>query len=189
MARASAKKASRGSSEDATPQRLRMAGSDAAVGADGVRRLSDDPLSRLAARGLLWPGDEDRNRLLAEAGERFRTDRHRASLDGPGAMDVGRVGGGAGDPAWSMPLTERMAHWRWRYRQAVQALGGPYLAAVVEAVVCDERSLEDVGRQVSGRPDPKQAQAVAMDRLREGLRVLAVHYGLVRLDRADPVGA
>jgi hypothetical protein len=84
--------------------------------------------------------------------------------------------------AAGMPASEAQAHHRQRFRAAAAELmrAGRLTATYTLAIVLDDRAPEEVGRQYSGRRQAQQARAVAIDRLREGLAVLARHYGLVR---------
>lgn len=165
--------------DDATPERLLKAGDghDLAEGVK-IRRVADAPLDRLLRRGELAPDDEETNRKLFEAAETYRLDWYMAGLSGVGALDPSRPSGdGTGEPSWSMPCNETAAHHRWRFRKARDALDA-FLRVAVDGIVLEERGLDDVGRAISGRADRKQAVAVALDRLREGLRKLAKHYGM-----------
>lgn len=164
---------------DATPERLLRADGHQAIGADLVRRITDSPIDRLMSKQQLDPRDEVANRTLHEAAEIYRRDWYKAGLSGIGGMDMSRTGGGDGAPSWGMPNSEQAAHHRWRYHRAAAAID-PYLRAVVDEVVLRESDLDAAGRMVSGRTDRKQAQAVALDRLREGLRRLAIHYGIMK---------
>lgn len=73
---------------------------------------------------------------------------------------------------------------RKRYRAAVSALGS-YFDEVVEAVVLHEVPLAIAGQRVYGGAAGAPAKAVALDRLREGLHLLATHYGLLDERKRD----
>lgn len=165
--------------EDTTRPRLIRAGPDQRVGQDGVRRMTDWPLHRLFSRQHLDRHDQERNRSLYEAGERYRAHWYLAGLAPIGAIDYARATGSGEGSAGGMPVSETQAHHRARFRQGVKALG-PFLTPVVDGVCLYEREPEDIGYAVSLYEDRKQARAVALDRLVEGLRLLGVDYGLLR---------
>lgn len=149
---------------------------DSPFGGDGVARIAQAPLDRLHARGQL-AGDPDRNRILFDAGDRFRQHWYLAGLSGIGSIDLNRVGGGNGDPAWMIPSSESAAYHRARHRAARAALDRDGYEAVF-AVCCGEDDLGPVGRK-AGFGNDAGASAVALDRLRRGLAMLAVLYGML----------
>lgn len=161
----------------ATPERLAKPLTDARDGQDGVQRITDSPLAWLAARGFLNRLDGHLNRLLFEAGEEYRRHWYLSGLSPIAAVDPTRPGSTSG-PADRLPASERQAWHRRAYRDGELSLG-PYFSVVVNAVVLEERGLEDIGRQVSGYADPKANRIVALDRLVEGLRRLGIEYGFV----------
>src|SRR4051812_30886402 len=107
---------------DATPERLLKADNDNALGADGVRRLTDWPLARLAAR-LGLDKNPDTNRVLFEAGTRYAEDHYLSSMDPLHGFDPTRVFVG-GESSCGMPRSEMQAIRRDSYRRATVALGG-----------------------------------------------------------------
>lgn len=177
----------------ATPERLQQAGVTIAmtiagrklqvigpgggawggVGAGGVIRLNQAPLDRLHARGRLDP-DPQTNKLLMEAGDKLRGHYYLAGLSGfPAANDPNGAGGG--HPSSRTPITEIMESNRRRLRLAEAALH-PGDWQVVRDVVCLELDLGAVGQSLGFGKD-HAANAVALDRLRRGLRLLAEQWG------------
>lgn len=141
-------------------------------------RIEDSPLARLRARHLLATGADSatRSALLAAAADRYRLHWHSAGLAPLRAADPSRErvsGGGAG-----LLCGERqIAHFQ-AYGAAVKALSAD-TRRVVEAIVLMEHEPVDVGREMSGYKQDKQATAVALYLLRAGLAELAVHFGLI----------
>lgn len=162
----------------ATPERLAKA-DKAAIGADQVQRVQEGPLAWLASRRFLDRRNPERNQALADAGEEYRRHWYLSGLSPIAAMDPTRppVRGESMPPGF-MPATERQAYHRQQYRRGEEALG-MFFSVVVNAVVLEERSLEDVGKQVSRYSNAKLCRAIALDRLIEGLRLLAEEYGFI----------
>lgn len=159
------------------------AGTAALIGADKVVRLTDAPLDRLHARRRLDEADPDRNRILFEAGDRLRTHHFQAGLSGmASASNFNGAGGGGG---LRTPITETQERHRREMRRAAAEMdAGDWV--VVQAVVLDERILEEVGRDL-GYAHDRAAAGVALDRLRRGLRVLAQLWGALPPDRPGGV--
>lgn len=169
-----------------TPERIAQAGPDAfTVGPTGRAQFNDAPLDRLFHRGLLperikgRPFDTELNRLLYAAGHRYREDWFMSGLGGTKAIDYNSVGGGgSGGAPWGIPTSERAAHHRARWREASRVLSRmEYLA--IGGVVCDERTLLDVGREISGRQRRQTASAICLGHIRVALHKLARHYGML----------
>lgn len=149
------------------------------VGADGIVRITDAPLDRLAARQRLDEGDAYRNGKLHEAGDRLRQHWYRAGLDGSlGSADLNRAGGGGnGHPAWLTPNQESTAYHRERFRRARDGMEAGHWE-VAFGICCDEDTLEGAGR-TAGFGNAHAANAVALDRLRRGLEFLAIVWGIL----------
>ncbi len=157
--------------EDATPERLRQARRIGAAGVDaaGVRRIAD-PFDALRSRNLLDRLDIAGNETLWFAGDRLRTHWHRARMDGLAAIDLSRPsvdGGGGGDAG---PGTAALRH-RDELRRAVAAVG-PRLMPYVSGVVIEGRPVAALRGLVGDSGHPRTADALALERLREGLHRL-----------------
>ena len=150
------------------------------VGKDGVVRLSQAPLQWLASRGMLDDKPE-RNRILREAGERYYRHWFDGGLKGIGAIDYNRIGGGATDKAYHMPVSEYAAQHRAEYREARERMGG-WLAKVADAVICDEMRLSEAGSAFGEYASASTRAAIASTMLRAALTTLAEHFG--KLPRA-----
>ena len=190
---------------DPTPERLRRAGLTVAIqtrtgnlqvlgapvpilGFDGVIRLAQAPLDRLAARDQLDPTSPDQNHQLFQAGDKLRDHHHLAGLSGFAANDLN--GGGGGHPATRTPITETMEKHRRALRVAEGAMDADAWRAV-QLVVIEEQALEDAGRAV-GFVQRHAAAAVALDRLRRGLTALAELWGYLpppRREQTPPAAA
>lgn len=156
---------------DATPERLRQARRDgeASVDGAGVRRISD-PFDTLRNRNLLDRLDIAANEMLWHAGDRLRSHWHRAQLDGLSAIDLARphVDGGAG--AGGGPGDAAKRH-RDAVRQAAAAIG-PRLMPYVAGVVIEGRPVASLRGLVGDSAHARTAEALALERLREGLHRL-----------------
>ena len=165
--------------QDATPQRLRRAAEDGAVAAapGGVRRIAD-PFDALRSRNLLDRLDVVANETLWHAGDRLRAHWHRAGLDALSAVDLARPhvdggGGGAGAPS------EAAGRHRDEMRRATAAIG-PRLMPYVAGVVIEGRPVSALRGLVAESAHARTAEALALERLREGL------HRLCALWRMDP---
>ena len=165
-----------------TPQRAHKAG-ELRVDAVGAYHC-DTVLAALANRRALAPNNETLNRLLMEAGERYASHWTLGYRVGVGAQDMNRVCSDGGVPS-GLSASESAVSNAQQYQRASQCLG-PYFGAVVDAIVLNEEPVESVGRRVSGYGSAKQAIAVAMDRLREGLSRLAALWGMIAIDAGAP---
>lgn len=171
--------------QDATPERLRHARQDgeAPVAAGGLRRISD-PFDVLRARNLLDRHDIAANETLWHAGDRLRAHWHRAGLDALSAVDLARphVDGGSADPT---PGDAARRH-RDALRRAEAAVGVrlmPYVAGVVLAA----RPVAALRDLVADSAHARTAEALALERLREGLHRLCEHWGMSAAARPLPL--
>lgn len=173
--RAAARDKVRPGHEDATPERLRQARREGAakVDAAGIRRVAD-PFDLLHARNLLDRADVVINEMLWHAGSRFRAHWHGAALDGLSAFDFTRplVDKGAGGAPGSLNPGEAAVRHRDSYRPAIAAVG-PRLMPYVTAVVIEGRPVSALSSLVAETGHPRTAEALALERLREGLHRLA----------------
>ncbi|TDR94185.1 DUF6456 domain-containing protein [Enterovirga rhinocerotis] len=147
------------------------------VGADGIVRVTQSSLDRLAVQGRLDP-DVYRNAKLFETGDQLRQHWYLAGLDaGPGSIDLERSGGGSGHPAWMTPSTESAAYHRHRFRAARDGMERGHWQ-ILFGICCGEATLEAAGRE-AGFANRGAAAAVAIDRLRRGLELLAIAWGIL----------
>lgn len=150
---------------------------DGQVGKDSVVRTCQAPLQWLASRGLL-DGNPERNRILAEAGERYYRHWFDGGLRGIGAINYDRVGGGASDPAHMTPVSEYAAQHRAEYREARSRMGD-WLARIADAVVCEELQLANAAERVCEYASPSTRAAIANTMLKAALTTLAEHFGML----------
>lgn len=162
-----------------TPERVRQAG-DVVETEDAVRVR--DNFERIYVRGQLDPDVEVATALHA-AGLRYQSEYELSRLAGEiGSPDYSRpIVDGRGEPR--TPIGVRAQAARTALRAAREAMGAR-CADVVEAVVLRGAKLEDVGLETTGYRSGKMAGAVAKERLNQGLRALAIHYGIAVRRRA-----
>ncbi len=157
--------------QDATPERLHRARRDGEVGIDsaGVRRIGD-AFDTLRSRNLLDRLDIAANETLWFAGDRLRSHWHRARMDGVSAIDLLRpsVDGASGAGHGAGEAAQRH---RDEWRRAVAAVG-PRLMPYVTGVVIEGRPVAALRGIVGDSRHPRTADALALDRLREGLHRL-----------------
>lgn len=164
---------------DATPERLRHATArgEARVDREGVRRLGE-PFDALMSRNLLDREDPDGNARLWQAGDRLRGHWHLARLDPLTAFDFRReiVDGG---PASAGTPTEGALKHRDAVRAAQGAVGSrllPYL----QGLVIEARTVTELRPLVTDTGHARTADALVIERLREGLHRLCDHWGMTR---------
>ncbi len=157
--------------EDATPERLARArqGGEAVVDPAGVRRIGD-PFDALRSRNLLDRLDIAANETLWHAGDRLRRHWHLSRLDALSAVDLARpaVDGGAGGA--DTPGEAAQRH-RDELRRAAEAVG-ERLMPYVEGVVVAGRPVASLRGLVGDSAHARTADALALERLREGLHRL-----------------
>ncbi|WP_237477907.1 hypothetical protein [Lichenibacterium dinghuense] len=174
--------------EDATPQRLARAreGGEARVDASGVRRIGD-PFDALRSRNLLDRLDIAANETLWHAEDRLRRHWHGGRLDGLSAVDLARpsVDGGGGGPA---PAGEAVQRHRDELRRAAEAVG-PRLMPYVEGVVVAGRPVASLRGLVGDTGHARTADALALERLREGLHRLCDLWRMRPDARPLPIAA
>lgn len=166
---------------DPETRRTQIVGNGQIIGGDGVVRISQAPLDRLHARGRL-DDDGARNSQLFDAGDKLRGHYYLGGLSGFAANDLNSTGGG--HPSSRTPISETMEKNRRSMRLAEAAMH-PGDWQVVNAVVCLESDLAMAGRAL-GCNNVHAANAVALDRLRRGLGVLAEIWGYSPPQRPEP---
>lgn len=156
-----------------TPERLAKSGGAFNVGDNpqGAKIITFmDGLARLLDRKSI---NDQQYRALAK----FRHHHNAAGLEPSyGSADLNRVFGGDNGFA-GMAKTEGQVFHRQQYRAAVQIMG-MITARVVTAVVCEDRTLEDVGAEVLGWNHPLQSRAAAITKLRDAGDRLAEEWGI-----------
>ncbi|HEX4767577.1 MAG TPA: hypothetical protein VH414_15005 [Lichenihabitans sp.] len=175
--------------EDATPERLveaRRHGS-ARIDAAGVRRLAD-PFDTLRARNLLDRVDIAANEALWHAGDRLRAHWHGAHFDGLSAFDISRpmVDGGAGRAPSALNPSEIAQRHREHFLRA-QAAVGPRLMPYAQRVVIDGEPVSALRALVGDTSHVRTAEALALERLREGLHRLCDLWGMRPQARPLPI--
>ena len=175
--------------EDATPERLARAreGGEARVDGAGVRRVGD-PFDALRSRNLLDRLDIAANETLWHAGERLRRHWALSRLDQLSAVDLARPcvdgggGGGAGVPG------EAAQRHRDELRRAAAAVGAR-LMPYVEGVVLAGRPVASLRGLVGDSGHARTADALALERLREGLHRLCALWRMSPEARPLPIAS
>jgi hypothetical protein len=179
--------AARHGPEDATPERLAHAGRNGIAPRDcqGVRRIGD-PFDALHARNLLDRDSPEGNALLWQAGDRLRGHWHLARLDPLTAFNFQResVDGGAGPQG---PTEAALRH-REAVRQAHAAIG-PRLLPYLTGLVIDGRPVAALRPLVSDTGHARTADALVLERLREGLHRLCELWKLRPVIRQGRIGS
>lgn len=161
-----------------TPERIAQAAGAYEISATGIMRVNPAPLDRLRAHRHL-NRDPDLNALLWTAGDRYRSDWYLSGLSGSAGVTLEQSGGGGpSHPAYMMPNSERAASFRAMWRQAYRAIEDGNTRQVVNLIVLEEAPVVNVGRIVTMEVGRDRCREAALDLLREGLRILAKHYGL-----------
>ena len=158
--------------EDTTPERLAKGPS---IVVEGVRQMQDSLLERLAEKGHLYP-DAGMNAALKVAGEKYYEDWYGAGLSSLIAIDYGKVSGGGGGTGG---FSQMQAKCRDSYRAARKALTPVYRKAVEPIVLEGQTDLVALGKALSGAASPHTCRAVALERFKAGLLLLARHYVLL----------
>ena len=174
--------------EDATPERLRRAraGGEAPVDRAGVRRIGDG-FDALRSRNVLDRLDVVVNETLWLAGERLRRHWHGAGYDGVSSIDLSRPsvdGRGSGGLA---PSEAAQRH-RDALRRAEAAVG-PRLMPYLRGSVVEGLPLSALKALVADAGHARTAEALALERLREGLHRLCDHWRMRPNERPLPLAA
>lgn len=174
--------------DDTTPERLKQAriGGSATVDGQGVRRIAE-PFDVLRARHLLDRTDAAVNEMLWQAGDRLRGHWHRGMLDGLSTLDPSRpsVDGGGGGPGALNPTEGAMRH-RQHWHRAAECVGAR-LFPYVEAIVVAAQPIGALRRLVGDTAHARTADALALERLREGLHRLADLWSMRRDRHPVPI--
>ena len=177
--------------DDATLERLTQAcradgPGAAAVDGQGVRRIADT-FDLLRRRNLLDRIDVAANETLWHAGDRLRGHWHRARFDGLSAVDLTRpsVDGGSGG---SLAPSEAAQRHRDEIRRARDAIG-PRLMPFVSGLVIEGRSVASLRDLVRDTSHARTAEALALERIREGLYRLCALWNMRPEARPLPIKA
>ena len=146
-------------------------------------RAQDGRLEKLAARRALAPESSKTNLILFHAGLRYRKNWEKAGCDTLKGMDPTRESCG-GSGKFGLFGSEAQAN-AWAVHNASRAAMFADFRAPVDAIVLEEREVEDVGRQFGAYRHAAMATAVAMFILRGGLKMLAVHYGMIAVEQTE----
>ena len=141
------------------------------------------PLERLRDQGRLDPNPRV-NLAMFDAAEKLYAHFYQGGLRGIQAQDLSRATGSGDGGACQFPASENALFHRQKFREATRIMGwhidAPYRGSgrLVVDVVCYERTVEDAARLhlLSSRTDT--VKAAGMEKLCEGLFVLAAHWKL-----------
>lgn len=158
---------------DPTPERLIKSGGNFDIGDDkqGTRTYTfrDSPLDRMKLRGAI---SDKRHGALSK----YRHHWYHSGMQYPvGSVDLNRVFASDVFSMGCMPKSEGQAHHRRQYREAVQELG-QMRSFIVEAVVCRELALHDVGRQF-GHKSEWRAREYVHNELTTSADILCKRWG------------
>ena len=174
--------------EDATPERLARArsGGEAKVDRAGVRRIGDG-FDALRSRNLLDRLDIVVNETLWHAGDRLRRHWHGAGYDGVSSIDLTRpsVDGGV---AAGLGASEAAQRHRDELRRAEAAVG-PRLMPYMLGSVVEGRPLAALRSLAADAGHARTAEALALERLREGLHRLCDLWRMRPNERPLPLAA
>ena len=153
-----------------TKERARFAANDIHFDDKHRRYFRDTTIERALTRKVITAGQYT-------AANKFYLHWYRAGLsENLGSIDLTRIF--SSDPGMmvGMAKTESQAFHRQQYRCATQKIGVKG-SLVVEAVVCRDKTLEQVGYQL-GWQHKMQAIAAATESLREKLDLLCSEWGI-----------
>lgn len=158
-----------------TPERERHAAGASEWGRDErdrktVRTMRDSPLERMLMRGVITPQQY-------RAGEKYRLHWYRAGLSSPlQTIDLNRIFSNDDAGFSGMAKTEAQAFHRQQFRIAVGVVGA-ISAALLDAVICAEKNLDEAGTKLGWNAKP-QAIAAATERTKYALDQLCSHWGI-----------
>jgi len=139
-------------------------------------RTKPSPIAQLRSRGALCRADRRLNDLLAESAEIY-ADLWRSGEPNLPSLGLPRNTIVQSQHRDGLPHTIDA---KKRFNQARAALASmPEWLIVLDRIALFEEGLAAVGREVSGFASEKQSEAIALDRLRCGLKRLAVHFGKI----------
>lgn len=161
---------------DATRERLIHALERGSVGIEaGARRIAD-PFDVLRARGAL-DREPGRNDLLWRAGERWRQHWHAGRHEGWSTLDLARPSVDGGSRGAGVTPTESVLRHRDAFHRAEEAIGAR-LRPFLVGLVIEGRTVAHLAEAVAEAGHKRTAEAIVVERLREGLHRLIDHWGL-----------
>lgn len=137
-------------------------------------RVEEDPFTRLANRGQLDPENEDVNRWLKEAGEKYRALYHKAGLEPLQGQDPTR-GFTASKNGAGLLASEKKCDAYDAWYAANQAIG-PHSRRIVDDILLHGAKPEAAAEAVSIYKDKKLRIGICMTFLRLGLADLDRHF-------------
>lgn len=152
-----------------TPERLEIAGLAYERGDTGTYTLRDAPAERLLARGAI-------TRAQYDAAMKYRLHWYHGGLSVLQSPDPNRIFATDSTNFANMAKSEAQAFHRQQYR-AAQELIGLISGSVLDGVVCEELSLEQVGYKLGWGSKP-QAIAAATERVKQALTTLTNLWGM-----------
>lgn len=141
------------------------------------------PLERLRDQGKLDPNPRV-NLAMFEAAEKLYTHFYQGGLKGIQAQDLSRASGSGDGGACQFPASENAMFHRGKFREATRIMGwhvdSPYRGAgrLVVDVVCYEMPVLEAGRIHTPPARTDTIAAKGMEKLCEGLFILAAHWRL-----------
>ena len=165
-----------------TKQRLEKADKPAPTKAGNYRAPA--PIERLRDQGKLDPTPTV-NLGMYQAAEKLYAHFYRGGLKGIKAQDLSRATGSGDGGACQFPASEDAMYHRQKFREATRIMGwyidAPYRGAgrLVVDVVCFEMPVEDASRKHSLSARTDTIKANGMEKLCEGLFILAAHWRLI----------
>ena len=157
-----------------TPERLRMAGNDFALGGEdrGIKTytMRDSPLDRAHKKGIISGAEHS-------ALQKFRHHwYHSGQAPAISSLDLDRVFSGEPGGVHGMPKSEGQVFHRQRWLEAQEKLGARS-TPVVEMFVCHEGNLEICGQMLGWNSKP-QAIAGAAELVKDAGYRLAKLWGI-----------
>lgn len=146
-------------------------------------RVDEDPFTRLANRGQLAPDNEDVNRWLRTAGERYRALHHAAGRETLQGQDPTK--GFSTTARGQSEGQDRMLD-AWSAWFAANEAMALHMRRAVDDVVLYGLKLDEVGGRLSGYTDRACRKAIALTFLRFGLKDLDQHFADVDRSGAAP---
>ena len=169
---------------DPTPERL--AKGDVVLNNPVAKHVAVSTVERLAKQGKL-DHDEPTAKAMTSAAEKLC--RHFIGCGvGVKAQDLNRIVGGSAE---DLTQEENWVHHRDVFRTACKLMGwsdaNPCRGAgrLVVAVVCYEETVGDAAIKHVGPGRAEAVKAAGMDRLREGLFALAMHWRFCRASKTS----
>lgn len=163
----------------ATVERLSMVGPDGYETAtatpeapSGRQRIITAPLDRLLKADFITQREFD-------AADKYREDHYLAKLDpSPGAIDLRQAGGGKpGSRPPTAFASQPIADARLRVREAAKAMRGA-VKAVLDMTVIQEKQFGEIGQEVFGLRDKREAAVAGRVAARMSFAALADYYGM-----------